>query len=177
MRDIIRLFADTDSRDELGIGQVRDAVGDALFPGSSTLHTRARYLLFVPWIFKAAADRNRSLEGVEAEERRLIKAIRDTDDFEGLLGMRAGSSLKTLPSTIYWAMLGTHGILRDAKLSRQEALATHTRQLEPWGDEAPHSSDPWSPTIPDSPQGFPNDVAGGFALTFEEAAWLREHLV
>ncbi|MGO1736492.1 MAG: DUF6361 family protein, partial [Leucobacter sp.] len=59
MRDIIRLFADRDSRDELGLGQVRDALGDILFPGSSTLHTRARYLLFIPWIYQEAAARNK----------------------------------------------------------------------------------------------------------------------
>lgn len=177
MRDIIRLFADTESRDVLGLGQVRDAVGDALFPGSSTLHTRARYLLFVPWIFKAATERNRSLEWVETEERRLIKAIRDSDNYEGLLGMHAGASLKTLPSTIYWAMLGTHGILRDANMSRTEALSTPRQSVEAWGDDAPAATNSWSTTIPAPPPGFPHEVPGGFALTYEEAAWLRERFL
>ena len=57
MRDIIRLFADRDSRDELGLGQIRDAIADSLFPGTSTLLTRARYLLFVPWAYRKAAGR------------------------------------------------------------------------------------------------------------------------
>jgi len=39
--------------DELGIGVVRDALSDLLFPGTSVLHTRAKYLLFVPWIYDA----------------------------------------------------------------------------------------------------------------------------
>jgi hypothetical protein len=49
MREIVNLFTQSESRDELGIGQVRDAFRDSLSPGTSTLHTRARYLLFVPW--------------------------------------------------------------------------------------------------------------------------------
>lgn len=49
MREIVKLFTDRDSRDELGLGQVRDAISDGLFPGTSVLLTRARYLLLVPW--------------------------------------------------------------------------------------------------------------------------------
>jgi len=51
MRDIVKLFTDRDSRDELGLGQVRDAISDGLFPGTSVLLTRARYLLLVPWCY------------------------------------------------------------------------------------------------------------------------------
>ncbi|MFE9182741.1 DUF6361 family protein [Micromonospora haikouensis] len=45
MRELLKLFSDTESRDELGIGQVRDAFSDLLFPGTSVLQNRARYLL------------------------------------------------------------------------------------------------------------------------------------
>jgi len=57
MREIINMFAQSESRDELGIGQIRDAFSDLLFPGTSTLHTRARYLLLIPWCYRAAAAR------------------------------------------------------------------------------------------------------------------------
>ena len=59
MRDIIRPFAERESRDELGLGQIRDAIADALFPGTSTLLTRARHLLFVPWAYQKASGRSR----------------------------------------------------------------------------------------------------------------------
>ena len=42
----------TDTRDELGIGSVRDAFADMLFPGTSTIMTRARYFLLVPWTYQ-----------------------------------------------------------------------------------------------------------------------------
>ena len=49
MLDVVDLFGEHDTRDELGIGSVRDAFADMLFPGTSTIMTRARYFLLVPW--------------------------------------------------------------------------------------------------------------------------------
>lgn len=179
MRDIIRLFADRDSRDELGLGQIRDGLGDALFPGTSTLHTRARYLLFVPWILQDAA--RRANPGVEADriERKLITAIRDSDDYAGLLGMQAGSALKTLPSSVYWSMLRKYRILRDPALTLQAALALDGRSVG--GDDLDEGSGgkfhAWSTTMPRAPRSFPATVAGGFALRNEEAGWLRDRIL
>ena len=51
-REIVALFSQRESRDELGLGRIRDALSDTLFPGTSVLLTRARYLLFVPWLFR-----------------------------------------------------------------------------------------------------------------------------
>lgn len=48
VRDLIALFEETESRDELGIDQIRDVLSDVLFPGTSVLQTRARYFLLVP---------------------------------------------------------------------------------------------------------------------------------
>jgi len=42
VRDMIRLFEEPGMRDELGVGPVRDAFSDLLFPGTSTIQTRAR---------------------------------------------------------------------------------------------------------------------------------------
>ena len=51
-QEIVRMFSQPESRDELGLGQIRDALSDTLFPGTSVLLTRARYLLFVPWLYR-----------------------------------------------------------------------------------------------------------------------------
>lgn len=53
------MFEEPGTRDELGIGPVRDAFSEQLFPGTSVIQTRARYFLFVPWAFKEAARRHR----------------------------------------------------------------------------------------------------------------------
>ena len=45
-REIVAMFSQRESRDELGLGRIRDALSDTLFPGTSVLLTRARYFLF-----------------------------------------------------------------------------------------------------------------------------------
>lgn len=49
---ILALFQERESRDELGLGGVRDSFADRLFPGTSTIQTRLRYMLFVPWMYR-----------------------------------------------------------------------------------------------------------------------------
>ena len=51
MNALARLFSETDARDELGLGVIRDSISDLLFPGTSTIQTRVRYMLFIPWLF------------------------------------------------------------------------------------------------------------------------------
>ena len=50
--EVIDLFRRHDTRDELGIGAIRDTIADLLMPGISTIQTRARYLLFIPWFYQ-----------------------------------------------------------------------------------------------------------------------------
>ncbi len=46
MLDVVDLFGEHDTRDELGIGSVRDAFADMLFPGTGTIMTRVRDTFF-----------------------------------------------------------------------------------------------------------------------------------
>jgi hypothetical protein len=50
---VVELFRERDTVDELGVGVVRDTFSDLLFSGTSTLHSRGRYVLFIPWIYQA----------------------------------------------------------------------------------------------------------------------------
>lgn len=179
MREIINLFAESESRDELGLGQVRDAFSEALFPGTSTLHTRARYLLFVPWCFIDAASRGgpaaKSERRVAENERALIGGLRALGATDGLIGRVAGVAVKTLPSTLYWGALREYGILRvDEPL---DALGI-SAPPEPGQDElAERAFSAWAPTLPPVPPGFPRHLGTGFELSGAEAGWLRERLL
>lgn len=179
MRDIIRLFAERESRDELGLGQIRDGIADALFPGTSTLLTRARYLLFVPWAYQKAARRPNPAADADRFERDIIHAVKDSGDYAGLLGMQAGEALKNLPSAIYWTMLRHYGILTDASLSRDDALGLDglSANNDDLGDTSGGRFHAWSKTIPSPPDGFPKSIPDGFALRPEEAAWLRDRIL
>ncbi len=178
MRELAAMFTQRDSRDELGIGQLRDGISDALFPGTSTLHTRARYLLFVPWCFQHAAQSRSRVKGgtrqPNATELELIDTLRAAHDAEGLLGERAGHDLQTLPSSVYWTMLQRYGILARPT-SRADAFEASNPQLHLDDDGQTTSSSVWS-TLP-IPKGFPAEVGDGFALTAEEASWLRDRVL
>ena len=52
MSEVIALFREQDTRDELGLGGIRDTFADLLFPATSTIQTRARYFLFIPWVYQ-----------------------------------------------------------------------------------------------------------------------------
>ena len=65
--DVIEQFRDEDTRDELGIGTARDALADLLFPGTSTVQTRARDFLFVPWTYLRLEERRVGYPEVDAE--------------------------------------------------------------------------------------------------------------
>ena len=45
MRRVLDLFNEQGTIDEMGLGTLRDTLSDALFPGTSTIQTRLRYML------------------------------------------------------------------------------------------------------------------------------------
>lgn len=103
--------------------QFRDALSDGLFPGTSVLLTRARYLLFVPWAFIRAGRRTNAFVQSHRFEYATIPALKAADDTDGLRGKQAGETLKTLPSAIYWNALSRFGILTQTGLTREQAAA------------------------------------------------------
>jgi hypothetical protein len=179
MRELIGLFSDKESLDELGIGQVRDAFSDLLFPGTSSLHTRARYLVIVPWCYRAAERQGRTgvalTSQVEMNERTVIATLKKADVGEGLIGSRAGVAVKTLPSTIYWTALAQYGIRygdqTGGSFARESAVNIEAEELA----ERPVGM--WHPTVPERPRGFPYEVPGGLDLTESEARWLRDRVL
>ena len=55
--EVVDLFKRQDTRDELGIGAVRDTISELLAPGISTIQTRARYFFFIPWVYQSLETR------------------------------------------------------------------------------------------------------------------------
>lgn len=179
MRDIIKLFTDRDSRDELGLGQVRDAISDGLFPGTSVLLTRARYLLFVPWCFQMAEGKADPVALAERHERELISTLRKSgnDDLTGLLGARVGQALQTLPSTIYWGTLRRYAIVHEDYAWKTDVFRPPARAVDGDDESERKKATAWSSTLPPVPTEFPYQVPDAFALTHEEAGWLRDRIL
>ena len=114
--EAIDLFREKDTRDELGIAGIRDTFSDTLFPGTGALQTRARYFLFVPWMYRTlkpgavpSAEVARRARDVEVK---LINTLADssTPPPPGTIGIQARSSLQRFPSSIYWNGLKVLGI-------------------------------------------------------------------
>ena len=132
-REIIAMFSQQESRDELGLGRIRDVLSDTLFPGTSVLLTRARYFLFVPWLFREGARHRyqgvRLSSWVDQQERRLIGALRDGGDLEGLIGRNVGVAVQNLPSG--------HLLEQPATLRHLEAPGDGSADRGPPADLAP----------------------------------------
>jgi hypothetical protein len=182
-REMVQLFMQRESRDELGIGVIRDTFSNAMFPGVSVIQTRARYFLFIPWIFQRGRATGRTgarlLSWVQTTERRLIETIRKGGDDDGLIGLQAGARLKILPSTIYWNGLQTYGILRwpGSKESIAGGLERSRSLEDAITEQVDRSDSPWDLHLPDPPAGFPNVEQLTFGLTDDEQAWLRERVI
>src|SRR4051794_31219048 len=116
MLDVIKQFEERDTRDELGLGSIRDAFADMLFPGTSTIQTRARYFLFIPWLYRNLEHEGVSSANVEhiARDRELalIETLVNAGETDGVIGIDARRRLQRLPSSIYWRGLLLWGILR-----------------------------------------------------------------
>ncbi len=108
------LFQERETRDELGLGGIRDSIADHLFPGTSTIQTRLRYMLFIPWLFQMLEESTAGSDQLEIEgralENRLANALKASGESNGVIGRDAGADLQRLPSSVYWAGLGTWGI-------------------------------------------------------------------
>ena len=134
---ILRLLGTQGTIDEIGIGSVRDAFSDLLFPGISVLQTRAKYFVLIPYLFESACKesaRGKLHSGKDVRnfiERRedkivgaLMKSAKNDDDRNGIIGSRnyaSGRSVKMKPSSIYWNGLRTSTILLHPELSLDSA--------------------------------------------------------
>jgi len=186
MLDVIHLFDEKGTRDELGIGAVRDSFADLFFPGTTTIQTRAKYFLFIPWIHRDIEKRkipsNQFAAQARYQEVALIDALAKSDDKEGTIGIDARASLKRLPSNVYWQGMGAWGIRlfpgsQDQYHRSIDAFYhSFSRSLRTDdGDLAEgHAARNWHATIPPTPKDFPKIAT--FVLNFDEAHYLRERI-
>lgn len=182
---IMDLFKQRESRDELGLGAIRDSIADHLFPGTSTIQTRLRYMLFIPWILRRLEGRDGTAGELSDEGRRMEIRLSDSlqagGEVKGVIGREAGARLQRLPSSVYWAGLGAWGI-RQFPGSRETyytALPTVRRRRQRSEVETEGFEDfqngSWHPGLPPAPADLLD--ATSFSLTGDEAQFIRDRLV
>jgi hypothetical protein len=187
---LLHLFKESEARDEFGIGGIRDAISDQLFPGTSTLHTRLRYVFFLPWLYSQLEERRTSSlkyqdAGKQSEGQLLQMLIRSEPTATGIIGRNAGSDVKQLPSAMYWTATASWGIRHD-NVTRQQYFAQadlrnahrqkrHRRDLTEGlhEDALDANSNIWHPDVVKlRPKEFPE--ACDLALTAKEADFLLD---
>jgi hypothetical protein len=186
MMEVVGLFRERNTIDDLGLGSIRDTFSDALFPGTSTLHTRTKYLLFVPWIFQSLAKRNaKSSQNLAGELRerevQLSLALQAGGESVGVVGREAGARLKQFPSMTYWGALGRYAI-RSTPATRQQILerlrraAPRTSARTKLRGEAEEYTElfDWHANLPSPEADFLESAT--FDLCAEQGAYLEDRI-
>lgn len=142
--------------DELGIGSIRDAIADQMFPGISTIQTRAKYFFIIPYILyeyqllttakKKSKTPAKYLEDREYEIMWELADKYEHKDGTGVIGITKYKPDKIMrrPSAIYWNGLSVFGLIRhgglgvDTFLNRRKHTAETLLSEIPEGDDAPH---------------------------------------
>lgn len=115
--------------DELGLGMIRDSTSDKLFPGISTIQTRAKYFFIVPYILrdyqllqptqKSKKSAAKFLEDREYEVMWQLAENYNYQEGQGIIGITKRKPEKIIrrPSAIYWTGLYTYKFIDTRGLS------------------------------------------------------------
>ena len=199
-RDFLRRCNGEDAVDELGFGILRDGFSDQFYPGTSTVMTQPRYLLFIPAIYRSMERtlerRKGAIEDVSRRSREMQDQLRDVlaATYEhkrgrGVIGISAREP-ERYPSAIYWASLRALGIFRRPGMAEGDYLRSLGNHYEAShrdsnnGDPVAEIAVPvpaWNSNFPYVEKGEPVlDARGrfvdgiGFELLPEEAVALRD---
>lgn len=168
-------------RDEIGFLILHQRYADYFFPGTSVLHTRLRYALFVPWIYQSLfgeASSGRVADRLERQEVRLAGRLKGAKERGVIGGSNHPRPTTQPPSVSYWAALGTWGILRkpDGRVpSRAQLHALLQRRQRKVFDDDGQALQPTELPFSALPSP-PADWAGSEPLSFDLAPREAEFL-
>lgn len=172
-------------RDEVGFLGLHQAYADRFFPGTSVLHTRLRYALFVPWMYNAIAqegDRNRITSLIERREITLAGRLKEAGEHGVIGGRRFPQPTSQPPSMVYWSALGAWRILRPLTdgsypsrqmVNRAIARKSARQRLKDDDGQLLMEEQPVFCSIPSPPRAWLDATERvDFALTAEERRFL-----
>ncbi len=182
-RELVRALSEPGTLDSLGIGTIRDGFANILFPGTSTIQTRVRYFLLVPWAIQhVQAGRPRTwvlydkrLRDVEVAMIRSLKATQPVPS--GIIGVDREERTRNLASTVYWTGTAAWGIRVAGDVSRSDVrdAALTQRQVHRNDDGEGSPLIIWD-DLPGPPDGFPNEPLA-ILPTADEADYLLSKMV
>ncbi len=169
-------------RDEIGFLGLHKGYADRLFPGTSVLQTRLRYIFFVPWMYQAIAAKRKKgniAETVKIFEAHLVQLL-NHDHAEGVIGKESYKYRAAQPpSLIYWAALRAWNMLRPKEdgryytrdqLHRAIKLGVQAVEDESLLEDLAYAF----VTLPAAPAGWEMDKALSFALQHDEVKFIAD---
>ncbi|WP_224246031.1 DUF6361 family protein [Hyalangium gracile] len=182
--------------DEMGFLAVHSAYANRFFPGTSVLHTRLRYVLFIPWIYEdlsiLGVERGQLARELEKREMLLtgrLEAGTVKGDSWGIIGVDNYQRKKPAAqpaSQIYWGALGHWRVLR-AQIGGQPPSRTmlhrswrpRERRAPLDDDKTPLSEEAFPFTqLPPRPPHWENASSPlDFRILSKERQFLRNHLL
>ena len=190
MRQVERSLANNeqDTRDEIGFLLIHQGFADRFFPGTSVLHTRIRYALFVPWVYQRAAQSPRRGSDLDRTIQQLLieLAIRlkhfGEEPYDVIGGDKLGQLTSQPPDRVYWTALRVWELLLPAVESRSEALrrlqaGARSRMVDDDGGRLDDDATEVFAGLPDPPDGWDKaDSPLHFKVPYKEREFLLRKL-
>ena len=204
---VIQAIRDHQAIDELGIGRVRDAFSNEMFPGMSTLQNRAKYFVLLPALYLSAEhEKYKNVNEVRQKildleiklTRQLLNGTPDPTDRNGITGSSVIDQaeknsiryVKYDPSYIYWGGLVTYKMVRsDGNIYQLIYERSQKRQERPTHWRSDKSDDFESQDDEGEAGDFQLCDAGGInyifdgktpipiQLTKDEAAFIKRQII
>jgi len=120
--------------DELGLATIRDALANQLFPGISTIQTKAKYFFIIPYILRdyqqlrpAQRRGKTALQYLEDREYEIMWDLAEHYNYQegtGVIGItkKRPHKISRRPSAIYWNGLYTYNFIGTNGLSADTFL-------------------------------------------------------
>jgi hypothetical protein len=169
-------------RDEIGFLIIHQRYADYFFPGTSVLHTRLRYALFVPWIYQTLYEdgpAGNARDLVQRAEVNLAGRLKNAEGGGNIGGLNYPNPTSQPASVSYWAALGSWGILReqDGRLPARAYLhnllrSRHRKALDDDGQALARIELPFI-ALPPRPPNWLESEPLNFELQPREATFLH----
>lgn len=170
-------------RDEIGFLTIHQGYADRFFPGTSVLHTRARYAVFVPWLFEDLAGLTgpAATRALREREKDIAGRLKQAGESQVIGGRVYPNYSSQPPSTVYWNALAVWGILRPRPDGRSISRAQAHRLLRGAGPATDDDGQPlvgFDPPFAPLPARPDNWRSGSLTLQLNtaEASFLRDRL-
>ena len=191
--------------DELGLGRIRDAFSDLMFPGMSTLHRKSKYFALLPALYNQLAqtnitDRKQISSLIQKWEINMTISLLNyandnNQNTEGITGnsigidrLRDGQFVKIKPTNIYLSALKFFGLVDD-KMNLTDTIWQQSRKNHEASSKAGRSKSEEDPDDNDNMTGTSSNFASfpgydfskessiSLQLTSYETQILRERII